>query len=405
MFGIKKKRRVFIVSACRTPIGNFGGMLKNYSAIDLGAAVLRGAVQKFESDPRGYNFMDCNIFMGNVLSAGLGQNPARQAAHKAGFPWGSSCVTINKVCGSGMQAIISAYDAIKSGRIDWAFAGGMESMTNAPYLIARPLEITPKGNLKPKIGDSVIDLGKDVLYVDSIMRDGLADAYSYEKMAKIADKCAKRFGISREMQDEYAVKSNERAIYAIRNGLFKDEIVAVGDLSEDEGIKQFKPEKMPELKPIFEGGSITAANASKISDGAAALMIVSEEIVGKFVTKPLAEIVDIVEYSGLPEDFPTAPSRAMGRLFEQNGLEGRDIGSLEINEAFAVVPIIVVETFGISFAQVNVRGGAVALGHPIGASGARIVVTLVHDLQSNELGIASVCIGGGEALAILVKKI
>ena len=414
----RKERKVFIVSACRTPIGNFGGMLKDYSAIDLGAAALRGVIQKSKIDLESCYFTFSNVFMGNVLSAGLGQNPARQAAHKAGFAWESPCVTINKVCGSGMQAVICAYDAIKSGRIDLAFVGGMESMSNAPYLSARHWTKNKKDVFIKSTGDFLESDFDDkfikgeayyddanITFVDSMIRDGLVDAYSGKNMIKITDECAQRFGITRYDQDGYARLSNGRAIYATKNNLFKDEIVAIDGFSEDEGIKQFKPEKIPELKPIFEGGSVTAANASKLSDGAAALMIASKEMVEEFEITPIAEIIDIIEYGGLPEDFPIAPSRAISQLLEQNKLISKNIELFEINEAFAMVPLIFQRIFNVSTVNINVRGGALALGHPIGASGARIVVTLVHALSHEKLGIASVCIGGGEVLALLLKKI
>lgn len=420
-----KKRRVFIVSACRTPIGNFNGMFKDYSAVDLGAAALRGVIQKTDTDKKVFlsssYFQQTNVFMGNVLSAGLGQNPARQAAYKAGFSRESPCVTLNKVCGSGMQAILCAYDAIKSGRIDLAFAGGMESMTNAPYLSERPWFKNKKGEFIKSVGDFLESDFRDkfiqgeayygnnenITFVDSIMRDGLVDAYSGGKMIQVADECATGFGITRCEQDDYARRSNEWAIRATKLGLFKNEIVAVGDFSEDEGIKLFKPEKIPELPPLIKNGTITAANASKISDGAAVLIIASEEIVERFKMAPLAEIIDIIEHSGFPEDFPIAPSRAIGRLLEQNKLILENINLIEINEAFAVVPLIFEKSIhnNENMEKINLNGGAVALGHPIGASGARIVVSLVYALSRNELGIASVCIGGGEALAMLVKKV
>lgn len=420
----KNKNEVFIASACRTPIGNFGGALKDYSAVDLGAIAIRNAIIKSLLLRYCGNSPETRVIMGNVLSAGLGQNPAKQAAIKSEVPHSKifRCSTINKVCGSGLQAVINGYDLIRSGRGHIVIAGGMESMSNTPYVTPRPYikkdnkparlctgDFFHKKAVQLTIRGEMLYDGKTkdfLLFTDSMIHDGLQDAYNYKHMGEIANHCAIICDILRDKQDGFAIESNRCAIKATLNGFFRNEIVAVGGVRKDEGIKKFDSGKMKAMKPVF-GETITAGNASKLSDGAAALVLLSSGLAGREGLTLLAKIVDASEASIDPNYFPEAPYYAIYDLLKKNGLKIDDIDLWEINEAFASVPIYSMEMLKIPREKVNVHGGAVALGHPIGASGARILVTLVHAMKryNKKRGVAAICIGGGEALAVLVELV
>lgn len=430
----ENKEDVFIVSACRTPIGMFGGGLRKYSVTDLGGIAIKEVIAEAgiripSLSPKdnlvNYIPSNCSVIIGNVLSAGLGQAPARQAMYKAGLPWHFPAVTVNKVCGSGLWAVIEGYYSIKDRAADMVIAGGMESMTNAPYLIPRPLvEIknpqTGKFKQRLKTGDFTHTEARELtitggmncgnyindslVFTDSIIFDGLRDPYNKKSMSEIADMSAKKHGISRRAQDDYAKLSNERAIKATQEKLFSDEIVFVGDVAADEGISQYKPEKMKGLPSVAGTKTITAANASKISDGVAALVLASSNTVKHYGLKPMVKIIDVCGAATDPLEFPEAPCEAINALLRKNNLKLGDIDLWEINEAFALVPLIAMKKLKIPYETLNVHGGAVALGHPIGASGARILVTLIHAMKryNKKLGVAAICIGGGEALAVLV---
>jgi len=387
-----------IVSAVRTPIGSFNGSLSSLSATRLGSiaiaeALVRANVKGEEVD---------EVIMGNVLSAGLGQAPARQAALGAGLPRKVGCMTINKVCGSGLKAVMLATQAIHLGEAEVVVAGGMESMSNAPYLLE-------KARSGYRMGNGTL--------VDSLIRDGLWDVYNDFHMGAAAELCAEKFKISREDQDQFAIESYQRAQNAARQGLFKKEIVPVqlprkGDkdvvVEEDEEVMKFDGAKMKTLKPVFrQGGTVTAGNASSISDGAAALVVMAEDKAQEFGIRPLMRILGFMTSAREPEWFTIAPVQAISSLLARNGYNLNDIDLLEINEAFAVASIAVNRELGLPPVKVNVRGGATALGHPIGASGARILTTLVHTLTdlNKKRGIAALCIGGGEAVAMLVERI
>jgi acetyl-CoA C-acetyltransferase len=338
--------------------------------------------------------------MGNVVGAGIGQNPARQAALKAGLPPSVGATTVNKVCGSGLKAVMLAAQTIASGDAEIVVAGGMESMTNAPYLLMN--------------ARSGYRLGSGEL-VDSMIRDGLWDVYNDFHMGSAAELCATTLNIGRGDQDEFALASYERAIKAQKRGEFKREIVEVkvpsrsGEelVSEDEEPRRINVERMPSLKPSFkQDGTVTAGNASSISDGSAALVVMSEEKARTLGVKPMATIVGFTSYGTAPEWFTTAPAPAISTLLHKVGHKISSVDLFEINEAFAVCSIAVNRQLGLDFDKVNVRGGAVALGHPIGASGARILTTLLHTLEDLDVksGVASLCIGGGEAVAMMVER-
>jgi acetyl-CoA C-acetyltransferase len=386
---------VFIVSAARTPIGSFQGGLSTRTAQELGAVAIQEAVKRSGLDV--IDIEEC--IMGNVLPAGLGQAPARQAAIYSGLPVSTEALTINKMCGSGLKAVMLAAQALKLGDAHAIVSGGMESMSNAPYLL-------PKARTGYKYGNGEI--------IDSMQFDGLYDVYNKFLMGNAAELCARECKISREAQDEFAVESYERAIKTQKDGGFKDEIVAVEweergkkmMISEDEEPKNFRPDKMPSLKPAFEKeGTITAANASKINDGASAMVVVSGEMVKKKGLKPLAKIISYGSSAKRPEWFATAPIDVIPKVLKKAGLQLSDIDLFEINEAFAVVAIAAERELHIPHEKVNVHGGAVALGHPIGASGSRILVTLIHALKQRGLkrGLAAICIGGGEASGMIVE--
>jgi acetyl-CoA C-acetyltransferase len=388
-------RDVVILSAARTPVGSFLGKLSSLPAPVLGAAAIRGALERAQVRPDEVE----QVLMGNVLSAGIGQAPARQASLGAGIPDSVPCVTISKVCGSGMRSVMDARNAIVAGEYEVAVAGGMESMSNAPYLLDRA-----RGGYR---------MGNGTL-VDSMVKDGLWDPYNDKHMGGCAELCVSKYAFTREEQDDYSLESYRRAREASESGLFAQEVVPVEVPSKkgaqvvdtDEEPFAAPLEKMRSLKPAFQSdGTVTAANSSKINDGAAALVVCSGERAEVRRWKPLARIVASAGVAQAPEWFTTAPVGAIQRLLEKTGLSVSDIDLFEINEAFAAVALAAIRDLGLDPAKVNVRGGAVALGHPIGASGARILTTLVHSLRhaGKRRGIAAICIGGGEATAMLVE--
>jgi acetyl-CoA C-acetyltransferase len=388
----------YIVSAVRTPMGSFGGALKDFSATDLGAIAIKGAVAKAGIEPEQVG----EVLMGSVIQANLGQAPARQAARKAGLPDHVSCTTVNKVCASGMKAIAQAAQSIMLGDRDIIVAGGMESMSNVPYY-------APNMRWGNKYGN--------VTLVDGLAKDGLTDAYDNQAMGMAAELCARDCGISREEQDAFAVESYKRSQAAWTNGYFKEEIVPVpipqrkGDpvnFDKDEEPWNVKFDKIPELRPAFtKEGSVTAANASTMNDGAAALVLMSGEKMNELGLKPLARILSYADAEQAPEWFTTTPSLALPIAVKKAGLEMADIEYWELNEAFAVVGIENTKRMKLDPAKVNVRGGAVSLGHPLGCSGARIIVTLVHilSMEGAKLGAAGICNGGGGASAMVVELV
>lgn len=371
-----------VVGMARTPIGGLLGELKDFSAVQLGAEVIKSAVSRSGLNPNDIQ----EVFMGCVLPAGLGQAPARQAALNAGIPNSVSCTTINKVCGSGMKSIMLANPELIT------VAGGMESMSNAPYLLLKARSGYRAGHGEIK---------------DHMFLDGLEDAYEKDSTKKLmgffAENAAKKYNISREEQDKFALLSLERAQHAD----FSHEITAINTMTKDELPQKARPEKIPQLKPAFdkEHGTVTAANSSSISDGAAALVLMSLSEAKKRKLKPLAKIIGSSTHSHDPAWFTTAPVMAIQKLCQKINWDINTVDLFEINEAFAVVTLIAIKELGLNINKVNVQGGACALGHPIGASGARIVVTLISALQQRGLkrGIASLCIGGGEATALGVE--
>jgi acetyl-CoA C-acetyltransferase len=390
-------KKAVIVSAARTPIGSFNGVLSSLSATRLGSIAITEALRRIELSGQEVD----EVIMGNVLSAGLGQAPARQASLGAGLPQSVGCMTVNKVCGSGLKAVMLANQAIVSGDADVVVAGGMESMSNAPYLLTK--------------ARSGYHMGHGEL-VDSMIRDGLWDVYNQFHMGEAAEVCADTLGISREDQDQFAVLSYRRALEAIQRGKFRREIVSVpvsqrngADrlVEEDEEPKRVSLERLPTLRPAFKkNGGVTAGNASSISDGAAALVVVLEEKAKALGLNPLARIVGYGSFATDPAWFTTAPVHTISALLKKTGRQLIDVDLFEINEAFAASSIAVNRELGLDPNKVNVRGGAVALGHPIGASGARILTTLIHALEDMNLstGVASLCIGGGEGVAMMVER-
>ena len=383
-----------IVSAARTPIGGFLGKLMRVGATTLGSIATREALSRARIDPSEVD----EVYLGNVLSAGLGQAPARQAAIGAGIPDRVGATTINKVCGSGLKAILLADQALRLGEARVMLAGGMESMSQSPYLLER-------GRTGYRIGHGEL--------IDSMIKDGLWDPYNGVHMGSCAERLAERYSLSREMQDQYAEESYRRAREAQSAGAFSEEIVPVtlpGEgneiLFEDEGPQRFDAAKMRMLPAVFEPkGTVTAANSSQISDGAAALVLTSEEEAKRRGLPPLARIVASAQTAGPPEWFTTAPIEAVRRLCARAGWVPRQVDLFEINEAFAGVVLVAARELGLDHRKVNIHGGAVALGHPIGASGARIVVTLIQALRrrGGRRGVAALCIGGGEAIALAVE--
>ena len=391
---------IYITGAARTPLGAFQGAFSGISATQLGSTAIRAALDRagVGADQVG------EVLMGNVLPAGLGQAPARQASLGAGLGMDVPCTTVSKVCGSGMKAVTQGMDAIRAGNVACVVAGGMESMTNAPYLL-------PKARGGARIGHDVM--------LDHMMLDGLEDAYARtntgarRSMGTFGEECAAHYGFDRAAQDAFAMESVRRAKQAADDGLFDWEIAPVmagrkGDVEvrRDEGPDRIDPAKIPNLRAAFaEGGTITAASASSINDGAAALVLMSGDAMRDAGAEPLARIVGHAAYAGEPGWFTTAPIHAQRKLAKRIGWDLSEVDLYEINEAFAVVPMAAMADCGIAHDRVNVHGGAVALGHPIGASGARIVVTLLGAMRARgaRRGIASICIGGGEALALALE--
>ena len=391
-------KKVYIVSAVRTPIGSFGGVLSSLSATGLGSIAIKGALEK-----AGVSGDDIDeVFFGNVVQANNGQAPARQAALNAGVTNFAPATTVNKVCASGMKAIAFGAQSIQLGLNDLVVAGGMESMSNIPYYV-------PKARYGYKYGDGVL--------VDGLVKDGLLDAYGKKPMGVFADETAEEYEISREEQDNFAIESYKRSAKATAEGLFKSEIIPVelkdrkGNITivdEDEEYKRVKFEKIPSLRAVFtKDGTVTAANASTINDGAAALILASEEAVKQYELMPLAEIIAYGDAAHDPDRFTTAPIKAADLVLDRADIDKSQIDLWEVNEAFAVVTLVFNKLMKIDNSIVNVNGGAVSLGHPLGASGARIVVTLIHALHNRggELGLATLCNGGGGAGAMIVKKV
>ena len=388
---------VVIASSCRTPIGSFRGSLSSLPAPRLGALVIQEALRRAKVAPDQVD----EVIMGNVISAGVGQAPARQAAIFAGLPTSVECMTVNKVCGSGLKSVMLAAQAVALGDAEIVVAGGMESMSNAPYLLEKAREGYRMGN-----GE----------LVDALVKDGLLDVYNNFLMGNAAELCAKECQVPREAQDEFAIMSYTRAQDAQRNGRFRDEIVGVevrgpkGDgvtVLDDEDVTKTNFEKIPKLKPAFiKDGTVTAANASKLSDGAAALVVTSAEKARALGLTPLARIVAYASHAKDPVQFTTAPADAIAKVLSRAKLRQEEIDLFEINEAFAVVALAVNKIAGLDPAKVNVNGGAIALGHPLGASGARILVTLLYAFEQRKArrGLATLCIGGGEASAVIVER-
>ena len=392
------KKTVYIVSAVRTPIGSFGGSLKDFSATQLGAIAIKAAVEKASLKPTQIQ----EVFMGCVLQANLGQAPARQASMLASLPDNVIATTINKVCASGMKSIALAAQSIMLGDADIIVAGGMESMSNVPYY-------SPKLRWGNKYGD--------VTLVDGLSKDGLTDVYKNYAMGNAAELCAKECNISREEQDAFAIESYKRSQAAWNEGKFDDEIVAVeipqrkGEpikFAKDEEPFNVKFDKIPELKPAFQkDGTVTAANASTMNDGAAAVVLMSKEKADELNIKPLAIIKSFADAEQAPEWFTTTPSIAVPKAIEKAGLKISDIDYVELNEAFSVVGIANTQKMGLDASKVNVHGGAVSIGHPLGCSGARIIVTLINVLKQNnaKLGAAGICNGGGGASAMVIENV
>ncbi|MFY0592545.1 acetyl-CoA C-acyltransferase [Roseivirga sp.] len=388
---------VYIISATRTPIGSFGGKLAGFTATQLGSFAIKGAIERANIQPDQVQ----EVLMGNVVSAGLGQAPARQAALGAGLGENVPCTTINKVCASGMKSIMLAAQSIMVGTQDVIVAGGMESMSNIPYYI-------PKARYGYKYGNGEL--------VDGLVKDGLWEVYNEFPMGNCADNTAKEKNISREAQDEYAIGSYKKVAAATEAGLFKNEIVPVaipqrkGDpimMTEDEEFKNVFFDKIPKLRPVFnKEGSVTAANASTINDGASAMVLMSKKKADELGLKPIAKIRGFADAAQDPLWFTTAPALAIPKAMEMANVQKDDVDYYEINEAFSVVAIANNQELGIDAEKVNVNGGAVALGHPLGASGNRIVTTLCNVLDQKEgtIGVAGICNGGGGASAIVIEK-
>lgn len=388
---------IVIVEAVRTAMGGFQGSLSSCTAPDLGAVAIKEAVAR-----AGLTANDIDeVIMGCVLPAGLKQGPARQAMRQAGLPDSTGATTINKICGSGMKAVMQAADAIKAGSAEIVVAGGMESMSNAPYLM-------DKARAGFRMGHGKV--------TDHMFQEGLEDAETGLSMGILAQEMADKKGYTREQQDDYAIGSLNKAVTAVQQGFFKDEIVAVtvsnrkGDVvvEQDEQPLNAKADKIPSLRPAFKkDGTITAANASSISDGASALVVTCSEIAAQRNLKPLANILAYASHSQHPSEFTIAPVGAIEKVLKKTGWDAADVDLWEINEAFAMVTMLAIDGFKLDTAKVNINGGACALGHPLGSSGSRIIVTLIHALKrtGGKKGIAALCIGGGEATAIAVELV
>lgn len=389
-------KEVVIVSAVRTPMGSFGGSLSTVSATQLGATAIKGALQKINLNPNEIE----EVYMGNVLQANLGQAPAKQAAIYAGISENTPCTTVNKVCASGMKAISLATQAIKCGDADVVVAGGMENMSSVPhYYSAR----------------NAVKLG-DVKITDGMVKDGLTDVYNQVHMGVCADQCADEHHISRKDQDDFAIESYQRAAKAWTAGNFNGEIVPVavpqrrGEdiiVSEDEEYKNVKLEKIPQLRAVFnKEGTVTAANASTLNDGASALILMSKEKAEELQIKPIAKVVSYADAAQEPKWFTTAPAKAVPKALAKANLSAGDIDYWELNQAFSVVGLVNTKLLGLDPAKVDVNGGAVALGHPLGSSGSRIIVTLINVLKQNNgrFGAAGICNGGGGASALVIEN-
>lgn len=390
-------QEVYIVSAVRTPMGSFNGALSSVPAPQLGATAIKGALDKIKLDPKEVQ----EVYMGNVLQAGLGQAPARQAAKGAGLPDSVICTTVNKVCASGMKSIALGAQSIMLGENDVVVVGGMENMSMVPHYLMG----SRNGY---KLGDTKL--------IDGLVYDGLTDVYGRVHMGNCAELCAKEKGISREQQDAFAIESYKRSAAAWDAGKFNDEIVPVavpqrkGDpiiVSKDEEYTNVKMDKIPTLNPVFQkDGTVTAANASTLNDGASAMVLMSKEKMESLGLKPLAKIVSFADAEQAPEWFTTAPSKALPKALAKAGLKTSDISFWELNQAFSVVGLANIAELGLDASKVDVNGGAVALGHPLGSSGCRIVVTLINVLKQNngKLGAAGICNGGGGASAIVIEN-
>lgn len=390
-------KEVYIISAVRTPIGSFSGLLAGLTAPQLGAIAIKGALQKAGVDAKEVQ----EVIMGNVLTANVGQAPARQAAIYAGLNYEVPCTTINKVCASGSKAIMLAAQSIMLGISDVVIAGGMESMSNVPYYLDKA-----RGGYK---------LGNGQL-IDGLIKDGLWDVYNDFHMGNAAELAAKELNINRQMQDDYAIESYKRSAAAVQAGMFKDEIVPVeisqkGDpiiVSEDEEYKKVNFDKIPGLKPVFQkDGTVTAANASSLNDGAAAILLMSKEKADALGLKPMAKILGFADAEQKPEWFTTTPSIAIPKALKNAKIDAKQVDYYEINEAFAVVSIANNQKLNLDPSKVNIFGGAVSLGHPIGCSGARIVSTLVNVLNKKNahIGVTGICNGGGGASAIVIERL
>ena len=391
------KKEVYIVSALRTPLGSFGGMLADISATRLGALAIKGALEKAGVSPEDVD----DVIMGNVVSANLGQAPARQAAKYAGLPDSVNCTTVNKVCASGMKAAAYGAQSILLGHADIVVAGGMENMSQIPYYI-------PKARFGYKYGNGEL--------IDGLAKDGLVDVYDQQAMGIYADRTAAKYGFTREQQDAFAIRSYKNSAAATEGGQFKDEIIPVevasrkGNfmMTEDEEYKNVMFEKIPSLRPAFsKDGTVTAANASTINDGASALVLVSGEMVKKLNLKPIARIVSFADGEQAPEWFTTAPTIAAPIALKRAGLTLNDIDYFEVNEAFAVVPMAFAKVMDFDPEKMNVFGGACSLGHPLGCSGARILTTLNNVLhqKNGRYGMAAICNGGGGASAMIIESL
>ncbi|MFN3951130.1 MAG: acetyl-CoA C-acyltransferase [Thermaurantimonas sp.] len=391
-------KEVVIVSAVRTPIGSFGGSLSTIPAPELGATAIRGALSKVQLDP---SLVD-EVLMGCVLQANLGQAPARQAALKGGLSADVPCTTVNKVCSSGMKAVMMAAQSIKSGDSEVVIAGGMENMSMVPHYLGN-------GRTGQKLGDLKL--------VDGILRDGLLDAFDGNHMGACGELCAREYSFSREDQDNFAIESYKRSAQAWQSGRFTDEVIPVtipqrkGEpliFSEDEEYKNVKFEKIPSLAPVFDkNGTITAANASTLNDGAAALILMSLDKAKELGLKPLARVVSYADAAQEPKWFTTAPAKALPIAVGKARLKISDIDYFELNEAFSVVGLANIKILNLDPSKVNVNGGAVSLGHPLGCSGARILVTLLHILKHHNarFGAAGICNGGGGASAFVIENL
>ncbi|QAA81503.1 acetyl-CoA C-acyltransferase [Aequorivita sp. H23M31] len=389
--------KVVIVSAARTPIGSFLGSLSSLTAVQLGSAAIKGAMKKINLDPS----LVEEVFMGNVVQAGVGQAPARQAALGAGLPQSVPCTTVNKVCASGMKSIMLAAQSIAAGDAEVIIAGGMESMSNIPHYVQM--------RNGTKFGPATL--------VDGMQKDGLVDAYDNNAMGTCADLCATEYKFSREEQDAFAIQSYERSAKAWADGKFKEEVVPVevpqrrGEpviVSEDEEFKNVRMDKISSLRPAFtKDGTVTAANSSTINDGAAALVLMSEAKAKELGLAPLAYIKGFADAAQEPEWFTTAPAKALPKALGKAGVDIKDVDYFEFNEAFAVVGLANMKILNLDDSNVNVNGGAVSLGHPLGCSGARIVITLLNVLKQNDakIGAAAICNGGGGASAMVIEKI